>query len=320
MCLTSLDCLENLYILEANRFRSHVPPALSVSTSLSGHSTGLSAPISQFTSSPHVAQCLSSHLSSYLAGIFETLSSHRQSFFPAPDSSDPQYAIFPCPKHHYPPPLQHSTTKSSASSYPSAEPSHPSTAKMASVTQSGPQHLALHVSFPIPPALPMTHCWLLADCMWPAMHHFLSLPLWHTLSPVPPPSTSTTPTAAETALRRPSYTRRQYQWCYQRCRNRQLLLSQRRPFSAPSSVSCSGKSAPSRHCSICNLARNPSFYPAPQRALLTVKDEDADSTARSGNETEEAYKEEVKRKLQVNICIMWSIGTRGTLVLRSGIY
>ena len=94
-----------------------------MSTSLSGHSTGLSTPVSQFTSSPRVAQRPSSHLSSHLAGIFETSSSHRQSFFPAPDSSDPQYANFPCPKHHYPPPLQHSTTESSASSYPSAEPS-----------------------------------------------------------------------------------------------------------------------------------------------------------------------------------------------------
>ena len=120
--MTSLDCLEHPYILEANRYRSHVPPALSVSTSLSGHSTGLSTPVSQFTSSPRVAQRPSSHLSSQLAGIFETSSSHRQSFFPPPDSSDPQYANFPCPKH-YPPPLQHSTTESSASSYPSAEPS-----------------------------------------------------------------------------------------------------------------------------------------------------------------------------------------------------
>jgi meiosis induction protein kinase IME2/SME1 len=121
--LTSLDCLEHPYILEASRFRSHVPPALSVSTSLSGHSTGLSTPVSQFTSSPRVAQRPSSHLSSHLAGIFETSSSHRQSFFPPPDSTDPQYANFTFPKHHYPPPLQHSTTQSSASSYPSAEPS-----------------------------------------------------------------------------------------------------------------------------------------------------------------------------------------------------
>lgn len=64
-----------------------------------------------------------SHLSSHLAGIFETSSSHRQSFFPPSDSTDPQYANFAFPKHHYPPPLQHSTTESSASSYPSAEPS-----------------------------------------------------------------------------------------------------------------------------------------------------------------------------------------------------
>ncbi|KAN0109851.1 hypothetical protein V8E52_008812 [Russula decolorans] len=54
--LTSLDCLEHPYILESIRIRSHVPPALSVSTSLSGHSTGLSTPVSQFTSSPRVVQ------------------------------------------------------------------------------------------------------------------------------------------------------------------------------------------------------------------------------------------------------------------------
>ena len=117
--LTSLDCLEHPYILESTRIRSHFPPALSVSTSLSEHSTGLSTPVSQFTSSPRVVQRPPSHLSSHLAGIFETSSSHRQSFFPPSDSTD-QYAF---PKHHYPPPLQHSTTVSSASSYPSAEPS-----------------------------------------------------------------------------------------------------------------------------------------------------------------------------------------------------
>lgn len=93
-----------------------------MSTSLSGHSTGLSTPVSQFTSSPRVVQRPHSHLSSHLAGIFETSSSHRQSFFPS-DPTDPQYANLACPKHHYPPPLQYSTTESSASSYPSAEPS-----------------------------------------------------------------------------------------------------------------------------------------------------------------------------------------------------
>lgn len=118
--MTSLDCLEHPYILESTRIRSHVPPALSVSTSLSEHSTGLSTPVSQFTSSPRVVQRPHSHLSSHIAGIFETSSSHRQSFFPPSDPTDPQYAF---PKHHYPPPLQHSTTESSASSYPSAEPS-----------------------------------------------------------------------------------------------------------------------------------------------------------------------------------------------------
>jgi len=123
--LTSLDCLEHPYLIEAaERTRSHhVPPALSVSTSLSGHSTGLSTPVSQFTSSPRVVQRPPSHLSSHLAGIFESPSSHRRSFFPPFDPADPQYANLACPKPHYPPPLQHSTTESSASSYPSAEPS-----------------------------------------------------------------------------------------------------------------------------------------------------------------------------------------------------
>ena len=105
-----------------NRTRTHISPALSVSTSLSGHSTGLSTPVSLFTSSPRVAQRPPSHLSSHLAGIFET-SSHRRSFFPPFDPTDPHYANIACPKPHYPPPLQHSTTESSVSSYPSAEPS-----------------------------------------------------------------------------------------------------------------------------------------------------------------------------------------------------
>ena len=105
-----------------DRIRTHVPPALSVSTSLSGHSTGLSTPVSQFNSSPRVVQP-HSHLSSHLAGILEASSSHRQSFFPAADLADPQYAHLLGHKPHYPPPLQHSTTQSSASSYPSAEPS-----------------------------------------------------------------------------------------------------------------------------------------------------------------------------------------------------
>lgn len=95
-----------------------------MSTSLSGHSTGLSTPVSQFTSSPRIVQRPPSHLSSHLAGIFETSSSHRQSFYPPLlDSTDLHYANIACPKPHYPPPLQHSTTESSVSSYPSAEPS-----------------------------------------------------------------------------------------------------------------------------------------------------------------------------------------------------
>ena len=123
--LTSLDCLEHPYLLETidRSSRTHVLPALSVSTSLSGHSTGLSTPVSQFTSSPRVVQRPPSHLSSHLAGIFETSSSHRRSFYPPFDSTDPHYANIACPKPHYPPPLQHSTTDSSVSSYPSAEPS-----------------------------------------------------------------------------------------------------------------------------------------------------------------------------------------------------
>ncbi|KAI0308212.1 kinase-like domain-containing protein [Multifurca ochricompacta] len=125
--LTSLDCLEHPYFLEAaDKLHAHIPPALSVSTSLSGHSTGLSTPVSQFTSSPRVVQPPPTHLSSHLAGIFGASSSHRQSFFPPADPADPQYAHLPHAsghKPHYPPPLQHSTTESSVSSYPSAEPS-----------------------------------------------------------------------------------------------------------------------------------------------------------------------------------------------------
>ncbi|KAI9512597.1 Pkinase-domain-containing protein [Russula earlei] len=116
--LTSLDCLEHPYLLDAvERFR-HIPPALSVSTSLSGHSTGLSTPVSQFTSSPRVVQRPPSHLSSQLAGILESSSSHRRSLFPPYDSADPQYANLACPKPHYPLPLPHITTESSASSRP----------------------------------------------------------------------------------------------------------------------------------------------------------------------------------------------------------
>jgi len=88
-----------------------------------GHSTGLSTPVSQFTSSLRVVQRPPSHLSSHLMGIFETSSSHRWSFLPPFDLTDPNYANITCPKPHYPPPLQHSTTESSVSSYLSAEPS-----------------------------------------------------------------------------------------------------------------------------------------------------------------------------------------------------
>jgi hypothetical protein len=124
MRLTSFECLKHPYLLDAtDRIRARVPPALSVSTSLSGHSTGLSTPVSQFTSSPRVVQPLASHLSSHIAGVFEASSSHRQSFFSLADPADPQYLHLLAPKSHYPPPLQHSTTESSASSYPSAEPS-----------------------------------------------------------------------------------------------------------------------------------------------------------------------------------------------------
>ncbi|KAH8997290.1 Pkinase-domain-containing protein [Lactarius akahatsu] len=103
--LTSLDCMGHPYLLEAGNRRDHIPPALSVSTSLSGHSTGLSTPVSQFTSSPRVN--LSSHMSL--------------------DPTDAQYAHILHASGHKPqrpPPLQHSTTEPSASSsYPSAEPS-----------------------------------------------------------------------------------------------------------------------------------------------------------------------------------------------------
>ncbi|KAH9023745.1 Pkinase-domain-containing protein [Lactarius hengduanensis] len=119
--LTSLDCMGHPYLLEAGNRRDHIPPALSVSTSLSGHSTGLSTPVSQFTSSPRV------NLSSHMSCALEASSSHRQSFYPPLDPTDPQYAhLLHAPGHkpQRPPPLQHSTTESSASSsYPSAEPS-----------------------------------------------------------------------------------------------------------------------------------------------------------------------------------------------------
>ena len=39
-CLTSVDCLEPPYVLEANRFRYWFPRALSVSTTFSGHPAG----------------------------------------------------------------------------------------------------------------------------------------------------------------------------------------------------------------------------------------------------------------------------------------
>lgn len=125
--LTSLDCIGHPYLLEvADNLRAHIPPALSVSTSLSGHSTGLSTPVSQFTSSPRVVQPPASHLSSHPACAFEASSSHRQSFYPSADPTESQYAHLLHASGHklqHPPPLQHSTTETSASSYPSAEPS-----------------------------------------------------------------------------------------------------------------------------------------------------------------------------------------------------
>jgi serine/threonine protein kinase len=123
--LTSLDCIGHPYLLEASGHRrDHIPPALSVSTSLSGHSTGLSTPVSQFTSSPRVVQPPASHLASHTACAFEASSSHRQSFYLPADLSDPQYAhLLHAPGHkpQRPPPLQHSDVDSSL--YPSAEPS-----------------------------------------------------------------------------------------------------------------------------------------------------------------------------------------------------
>lgn len=113
------------YLLEASGHRrDHIPPALSVSTSLSGHSTGLSTPVSQFTSSPRVVQPPASHLASHTACAFEASSSHRQSFYLTADLADPQYAhLLHAPGHkpQRPPPLQHSEMDSSL--YPSAEPS-----------------------------------------------------------------------------------------------------------------------------------------------------------------------------------------------------
>jgi len=50
--LTSLECLEHPYLLESvDRTRTDISPAISVSTSLSGHSTRLSAPVPPFLNS-----------------------------------------------------------------------------------------------------------------------------------------------------------------------------------------------------------------------------------------------------------------------------
>ena len=118
--LTSLDCIGHPYLLEATGHRrDHIPPALSVSTSLSGHSTGLLTPVSQFSSSPRVVQPPASHLASHTATAFEASSSHRQSFYLPADPTDPQYVhLLHAHKLHRPSPLD-----SSSSSYPSAEPS-----------------------------------------------------------------------------------------------------------------------------------------------------------------------------------------------------
>ena len=91
-----------------------------MSTSLSGHSTGLSTPVSLFTSSPRVVQPPASHLASHTACAFEASSSHRQSFYLPADLSDSQYAHLHAPGHK-PQPLQHSTLDPSL--YSSGEPS-----------------------------------------------------------------------------------------------------------------------------------------------------------------------------------------------------
>ncbi|KAF8274085.1 kinase-like domain-containing protein [Lactarius quietus] len=122
--LTSFECMAHPYLFEASSHRrDHIPPALSVSTSLSGHSTGLSTPVSQFTSSPRVVHPPASHLASHTCA-FEASSSHRQSFYLPGDLTDSQYAhLLHAPGHKppRPPPLQHSTTDSSL--YSSTEPS-----------------------------------------------------------------------------------------------------------------------------------------------------------------------------------------------------
>ena len=121
-----------------------------MSTSLSGHSTGLSTPVSQFTSSPRVVQPPGSHLASQTACAFEASSSHRQSFYLPTDPSDPQYAHLLHASGHKPqrpPPLQHSTVDPSL--YSSAEPSPNSqngwdSIQSSSQAESPEEHLTSH--------------------------------------------------------------------------------------------------------------------------------------------------------------------------------
>ena len=90
--------------------------------SLSGHSTGLST---HFSIHKFTVCCPMTPLSSifppcrYLWNIVFT----PTIVLPTIDPTDPHYANITCPKPHYPPPLQHSTTESSVSSCLSAEPS-----------------------------------------------------------------------------------------------------------------------------------------------------------------------------------------------------
>ncbi|KAI0052892.1 kinase-like protein [Auriscalpium vulgare] len=117
--LTSLQCMQHAYLLEADaRMR---PPTLTVSTSseriLPAGSLPAPSPRSHPASHPH-----QSH-SQYASHIPDASSSHRQAFFPPGEHSiEPQYAHARRPSDNmqpYPPQLQHSTTVSSVSSYQS---------------------------------------------------------------------------------------------------------------------------------------------------------------------------------------------------------
>ncbi|EIM83509.1 Pkinase-domain-containing protein [Stereum hirsutum FP-91666 SS1] len=135
--LTSRQCLEHPYLLEtAPRITPPQPPLL-ISTSVPNR-TGLPTPVSLNAVSPRNLPPSHSHPSPHPVHIVhlpDQATSHRQSFYASSDapsprseySSDPHYAHV---RHSSqlsdmppPPPLQHSATFSTVSSYQSMEPS-----------------------------------------------------------------------------------------------------------------------------------------------------------------------------------------------------